>query len=279
MSSFLREVAGSLFSIAFPSLCSLCNQELTEISLTGVCVACWDSLEAWDGPACPNCGLPIVSHQSLESADSRCGDCRAEEFGFDQARTFGLYRDHLRAVILQLKFRHRERLGTRLGSLLAAPWNSIVVPADSGETLVVPVPLHSGRLRERGYNQSELLSRGLVQALSRSRQTPAPRIDCGILRKTRDTLPQTGLSIAARHENVRGAFAVASPERVRERAVVLVDDVMTTGATLSACALALKKAGARQVLALTLARATPQFPDLDADRSLAAVDDLSSGRP
>ncbi len=99
-------------------------------------------------------------------------------------------------------------------------------------------------------------------------------MDTHCLERTRPTLPQAGLSWNARWENVRGVFRVASPERVRERVVLLVDDVMTTGATLSACASALKRAGARQVLAVTLVRATPQFPDMDGGDFAEAVDEF-----
>jgi ComF family protein len=277
--SLLREITGSLLAIVFPSTCSLCNQELTDVGLTGVCGDCWDSLEAWSGPLCPGCGLPLVADHSSASLDTRCGDCRVGEFTFDRARSFGLYRDLLRAFILHLKFHRRERLGTRLGRLLAVPWKSVVDTLDCGDVQVVPVPLHPGRQRERGYNQAELLSRGLAQFLLRSRQLPVPRIDSGILRKTRATAPQTGLSVAARRENVRGAFDVPSPGRVRDRVVVLVDDVMTTGATLSACALALKNAGARQVLGITLARATPQFPDSGPPPGTADIDGIVPRRP
>jgi predicted amidophosphoribosyltransferase len=92
-------------------------------------------------------------------------------------------------------------------------------------------------------------------------------------------VPQTGLSLAARRENVQGAFAVARPGRIRGRTVVLIDDVMTTGATLSACALSLKRAGAGRVLALTLARATPQFPDFGDAASRIPVDGFGRNRP
>jgi predicted amidophosphoribosyltransferase len=94
------------------------------------------------------------------------------------------------------------------------------------------------------------------------------------LRRKRATPPQTGLTVAARRENLRGAFEVAKPEEVQGRGVVLVDDVMTTGATLSACALALKRAGAAQVMGLALARATPQFPDVARDDRDNPVDGL-----
>jgi ComF family protein len=126
---------------------------------------------------------------------------------------------------------------------------------------VTPVPLHPSRRRERGFNQAELLARGLVKSLRK--EGSGLRFAAGSLQRVRATVPQVGLSVSARRENVRGVFSVGRPEDVRDRTVVVVDDVMTTGATLSACATALKRAGAGRVLALSLARATPQFPDVE----------------
>jgi ComF family protein len=197
---------------------------------------------------------------------------------FDRARSFGLYRDSLRAAILLLKFQRRERWGTKLGSLLAPVCESLVASREVGAALVVPVPLHPARERERGYNQADLLSVGLMRAFQKSGSGADLKLHRKILKKIRATPPQTGLSLTARHENVRGVFAVRLPELVRDRAIVLVDDVMTTGATLSACASVLKRAGAREVLGVTLARATPQFPDLGSDHDLVNVDEFASRR-
>ncbi len=185
---------------------------------------------------------------------------------FDRARSFGLYRDGLRSLILQLKFQRRERLGARLGTLLGMLWEPLMAGMDIRNAVIVPVPLHGSRERQRGFNQAVLLAQGLSRDLTRQRGVT--NIETRALLRTRATPPQTGLSLAARRENVRGAFSVADPESVRGRAVVLVDDVMTTGSTLSSCASALKAAGARRVVTMTLARATPQFPDVDAAGAL-----------
>jgi predicted amidophosphoribosyltransferase len=134
--------------------------------------------------------------------------------------------------------------------------------------------LHPSRQRERGFNQAELLVAGMVNALRKGKGRSELRVVKGCLRRRRATPPQTGLSLAARRENPRGAFEAAEPERVRERAVVVIDDVMTTGATLSACARALKRAGAARVIGLTLARATPQFPDFASAEGDIPVDGL-----
>jgi len=206
---------------------------------------------------------------------AECGECRADEAAFDGARSFGLYAGKLRKAVLRVKFSGDERLGMRLGELLAATWDSLPQAGEIDSCLIVPVPLHPSRRRERGFNQSEVLAVGLARALRRQRAEAAPRVAKDCLRRKRATPPQTGLSVAARRENLRGAFEVIKPDAIRGRTIVLVDDVMTTGATLSACARALKHAGAAQVIGLTLARATPQFPDLsrvDDDNTVDGLD-------
>ena len=206
---------------------------------------------------------------------ARCTQCRLGEYEFDWARSYGVYAGSLRAAILQLKFHRRQRLGRRLGTALAAAWAEEVLDreiAESEAAVLVPVPLHPSRQRGRGFNQAEELGRGLARALIH-KSGQAPRLEIRCLRRVGATPPQSGLALRARHENVRGVFEVRSAEPLRDRLVVLVDDVMTTGATASACAKALKRAGARQVAVLTLARATPQFPDIGIPSSHLPVDD------
>lgn len=266
-------MAGSIFAVFFPTSCSLCHQELTEASTIDVCGQCWASLGPWLGACCAQCGLPLPSGLAEDSARPICPQCRDHDLGFDIARSYGLYGGRLRAAILQLKFRRRERLGKKLGELLASRWKLLEDP-NASPPVVVPVPLHHARQRERGFNQAELLARGLRAKLAKSPEGKSPRIETGWVERSRATAPQTGLSFEERRENVRGVFAVARPEKVRGREIVLVDDVMTTGATLSACAGALKKAGALRVMALTLARATPQFPDPDVAEPAQAIDEF-----
>jgi ComF family protein len=208
----------------------------------------------------------------MDSATPLCAECQMEERAFDRAASYGLYVGPLRAAILQLKFRRREELGKLLGALLVPVWEAIGAATEG----LVPVPLHASRKRERGFNQAELLARGLARKLAQRGKSVC--IEAGFLTRTRPTAPQTGLSRAARRENVRGVFRVERPEKVRGRTVCLVDDVLTTGTTLSACASALKRAGATRVLALTLARATPQFPDLDSGVTLDPVDEVGCNR-
>ncbi|MGO8816408.1 MAG: double zinc ribbon domain-containing protein [Terriglobia bacterium] len=264
-----------VLAVAFPTDCGLCGGELSSHTGLRICQTCWASIEPWGGPLCRRCGLPFPSPRALDSSVAECGECRAGEPGFDGARSFGLYTGKLRLVVLRMKFAGDERLGARLGELLAPIWDSLPQFGEPVPRVIVPVPLHTSRRRERGFNQSELLAAGLARALERQSGGAAPRILPDCLRRKRATPPQTGLSVAARRENLRGAFEAPKPEEVRGRCIVLVDDVMTTGATLSACARALKHAGAAQVMGLTLARATPQFPDLareDRDNTVDGLD-------
>jgi ComF family protein len=257
--SILRELLDSVLAVAFPAACLLCGRELTSEGLSRICRDCWAGLEPWTGPACASCGLPFASPHAQDSATLQCGECRKSLAAFDKARSFAIYTGNLRRVILHVKFGRQERLGKRLGELLAGLWDSLPELRERDSPVIVPVPLHPSRQRERGFNQAELLAAGLVRALRKG--GAELRVRKGCLRRRRATPPQTGLSLAARRENLRGAFEAGVPEQIRGRTVVLIDDVMTTGATLSACARALKRAGAERVFGLTLARATPQFPD------------------
>ncbi|HEY6292186.1 MAG TPA: phosphoribosyltransferase family protein [Terriglobia bacterium] len=193
-----------------------------------------------------------------------CADCRRGQPHFDLARSYGIYTGKLRAAILQVKFHGRERLGTMLGRLLMEPWRTLEAASPLARpVLIMPVPLHRSRQRERGYNQAGLLAEGFLRAARARNGAAGVDLAGRCLTRKRSTAPQSGLSLAARSENVRDVFEVAAAERFRGRDVVLVDDVMTTGATASACAAALKRAGAQRVIVLTLARATPQFSGLD----------------
>jgi ComF family protein len=272
-SSPLKQFVDSLLAAFFPADCSLCSEELDGLTGAGICRKCWEGFRPWRGPLCSGCGVFFASEHTLESSDTLCAECRRQEYAFDLARSFDLYSGKLRAAILQLKFHRRERLGRKLGELLCSLWSSVGEPDLESPSIIVPVPLHRHRRRQRGYNQAELLAQGLAKGLARhGASARALRVETRCLRRLRPTVPQAGLDPRARLDNVRGAFAAEFPEGTGRNNVVLVDDVMTTGATVSACAQALKRAGARRVVVLALARATPQFPDI---ASGLPVDDSS----
>jgi ComF family protein len=200
----------------------------------------------WAAAGCPGCarifaGLP---------ADTRCEECRRTPPPFEWVRAVGAYRDGLRAAVHALKFRGRVAVAAPLGALLAERGAALVgltaadpAPIDA----VVPVPLHPARLAERGFNQAELLAAPCARAWGRPLVT-------GALVRTRPTRPQTELDAAERGANVAGAFAVRRPAALAGRRVLLVDDVLTTGATARAAARALREGGAAAVGVLVLAR-------------------------
>ena len=206
---------------------------LVSVLLAPPCAACGASLERpLDGPVCAPCWRsipPVGSPFRVEEATI----CRAA----------GIYAGALSAIVHALKYQHRTSLATPLGKLAAKHCGD----AFSGADLVVPVPLHPSRRRERGFNQAALLARAL----------PLPCADA--LARIRATPSQTDLPADERRRNVKGAFALASDARLRAavpgRCIVLVDDVATTGATLGECAKVLKEAGAGEVRAVTVARA------------------------
>jgi ComF family protein len=176
----------------------------------------------------------------------RCGACRARRAPYAYARAAAPFGDVVREALHALKFGGKRAMAVPLGDLLAEA-GATLLPAGPAD-LLVPVPLHPRRQRERGFNQAALLAERVGRVWGRPVMASA-------LVRTMATPPQTELSGEARRRNVRGAFAVVRPRQVAGRRVLLIDDVMTTGATVEACAAPLRGAGAAEVGVLTVARA------------------------
>jgi len=204
-----------------------------------LCHGCLKRFEAAESPICVRCGLIFKSRQG---GDHLCGECLGGEKPFGIARAAGVYDQALMAVIHAFKYKGRIQLGPPLADLLAAlykrHWRERTID------LVIPVPLHPSRYRARGFNQAYLLTRSWGDP-----------VDQGVLVRRRKTASQTGLGRRKRLTNIRGAFSVKSPAKVKNRRILLVDDVYTTGSTVNECARTLLKGGAREVDILTLARA------------------------
>jgi ComF family protein len=192
------------------------------------------------------------SPADFEGHVARCLSCQEETPHFSKAVAYGSYDDELRELIHLLKYDRVEPAANVLGTMLAEAIEKLNL--GTGSVLVIPVPLHVSKRRERRFNQAELIVRKALKKFDEKRF----ELTTNVLERTRPTVSQIGLTRPQRIENLRGAFRVAHLSRVRDRDVLLVDDVMTTGTTASECARVLRKAGAQNVYVATVARTLKQ---------------------
>jgi ComF family protein len=232
----------------YPPRCRACGGTIYGPDAEYFCGDCWPQIRLVSHPLCNRCGRPFPD---AGGDDHHCAACLTRSPYFVQARAWGCYpreeiAEHpLRQVVQKFKYGRKVSLGKPLGRLMARGCQNFLEACPI--ELIIPVPLHPKRLRWRGFNQSLLLAR----QVSRLYQVP---IDPFLLYRSRETPPQTQLTEEERRKNVRGAFAIASGEALKEKSVLLVDDVYTSGATVNECSLVLVRGGAREVYVLTLAR-------------------------
>lgn len=237
----LLRLADGVLSVVLAPPCAACGTPLSQPTRGPVCRECWNSIARFVPPLCNHCGDPLLSWRENPDGDGRCARCRQHSSPVTASRAIGPYDGTLRAILHAFKYGGCRSLSRGLGELLRDSASEILAAVD----LAVPVPLHRGRHRSRGFNQARELASHLGVPLADA------------LRRTRATASQTDLPAEARHGNVRGAFAVRrwmSRVSVEGLRVVLVDDVSTTGATIEACAMVLRAAGAADVSAVTAAR-------------------------
>ncbi len=251
--TFIKKKGGGLPSRRFPDAGLTKGLNLSPVfgTLIGpfLCAACIDDFRAAQSPLCPQCGKLFIGRQG---EDHICGECLKQPKKFRKARFAGVYEGSLLSLIHQYKYRGRVELARPLGALLChvymCHWKKETVD------WVVPVPLHARKLRKRGFNQAHLLLKAWDGYFSHQKGG-ATHIGDDILQRIRWTAPQTGLGQRERRHNIKGAFRLISPERVQNRSVLLVDDVYTTGATVTECTRVLIDGGAKRVDVVTLARA------------------------
>lgn len=239
----VQEVASGITDILFPPTCLMCGIALTGDDRYPFCADCLNAMHRVAPPLCPSCGRPFTA---APGEDHLCEECILLHSPFSIARAWGRYEGVLLDAIHLFKYHGRISVGEALGRMMAkVPPTSLAIRSYS---LVVPVPLHPKRLRERGFNQSLILARQIAK------QHAIP-LDFSALRRRSHTEAQVNLSGKERRANVRGAFAVTDRSKIKRHRILLVDDVYTTGSTVMECANVLMQNGAREVAVLTLARA------------------------
>jgi len=232
---YLKNVFTMLVNVVFPPICMKCGNACAYSG--GVCAECFKNLIFVVEPFCHKCGRPI---DKIAKEWGFCPFCKTmKEVYFDEARSALIYDENSSPLVLALKYADKTEIVP-----LLAKWIKLAAK-DINADIVVPVPLFRGRLWQRRYNQAALLAKEFAD-IRGLRYEP-------LLRRNRNTGSQGHLSAAERKRNVKGAFSVIKGCDIRGKTIMLVDDVMTTGATLNECAKTLKKAGAARVIVLTLA--------------------------
>ncbi len=242
----MRFLTDRFLRFLFPPQCHCCETFLEE-GEQGVCRGCFSKIRWIEPPFCTICGVPFLSGE-IESHP--CGACLTRRRYFTIARALGYYEGPFRETIHRWKYEEKNCLTRFFGEKLAEGFRRYW-DVESFD-LLLPVPLHPCRLRERGFNQALLL----VRELNRSTRIPYSK---KLLRKKILTPPQVHLSRAEREKAVRGSFDLQREEEVEGKLILLVDDVYTTGSTVNECARVLRKAGAKQIDVLTLAHAIKNF--------------------
>ena len=224
----------AVLTLAYPQSCVICSSSVEQRRFGVACETCWKGARIFadDEEICSKCG----------ALGPRCGRC--EEMAFTAARAVGMYKGALRESVLMLK--RQPYLPRHVESLLAA---AVKREPLSLSTRVVPVPLHPKRLQSRGFNQASIVA----EAVSKAAKLPLDEVS--LVRVSTTEKYRAGLDRKGRRETVAGAFAVSHPRLIAGENILLVDDVYTTGATVSACAVALVESGARNVFVLTIGRA------------------------
>lgn len=239
---WLQTLPKRFLHIVFPRTCFACGKDLPWDASGSLCASCACGLKRPGPLICRRCGAV------LKAGGAHCYACRgskARQYKCAVIRSAFVFNDSSRALVHALKYGGADYLAREMGVLMGRRF--CTYPELAEAEVIMPVPLFPKRRRKRGYNQSSLLARALAASVG------LPYVETALAR-SRNTVSQTTLGRKGRLENMTGAFTVENPSAVKRKTVLLVDDVATTGATLEGCAVALKAAGAKKVLAYTFAR-------------------------
>ena len=232
--NWLNQTRNALLDLMLPPRCVHCQD-----ADQWLCQACFEKIDFIQPPVCTRCGTP------LDPRLSGCEECERNQLvAIDGIRSAAHFLDNpIRSAILQLKYQNHKAIGSTLAQILSSSYRKYGIAAD----VIIPVPLHKSRFKERGYNQCELLARPLGEMLGLPVNTHS-------LRRVKRTKTQMTLAQSERHQNVRGAFDCTGCD-LADLTILLIDDVCTTGSTLDSCATALKASAVTAVWGLTLVRA------------------------
>ncbi|KUG24388.1 competence protein f [hydrocarbon metagenome] len=239
------EVLNDLSKVIFPPQCPGCSEILYPYTAQIFCSNCTDNIKFIKGGICTICG---TTFPDSPAENHLCGECLEKKPYFSYARAVFSYENIILNAIHRFKYKRNMSIGEIMSSLMADFSFPDIDFTDY--SLIIPVPLHIKRLRERGFNQSLILAR----AIGKKRQIP---VNFSLLKRRKFTTTQTGSNRNERKQNIKGAFEVSDKNKIKGENVILIDDVYTTGATVNECAKTLIEAGVRKISALTLARVLP----------------------
>lgn len=237
-----KEFFDNLLSVVYPLNCFICGKRINQNGYSPLCAACFGRIKKLTPPFCIGCGVSLVSELTPSNI---CAECRGRHHSFERAWSSSNYEGVMRSCIHYLKYGKHISLASLLGRVLtdfARKYMSM-----ERFDCIIPVPLHSTKLREREFNQAQLLAQCLSDNFNK-------KLLLRTLLRIKYTIPQSELTPKERKENVKGVFAIRNPLLIKGKNILIVDDVFTTGATLEECALLLKRNGASSIETLTLAR-------------------------
>ncbi len=241
--NFLQQTIETAITFLYPAQCKVCENQLGLESAPYICNACWKDIEYIEPPWCEICGMP--------KAENLCNFCATKPPRFGKLRTITVYETTIQQAIHLFKFNKRPSFSHTLIQLILDN-----IPRDLNLTdydYVLPVPIHKKRLRERGFNQSTLLAKGIAKVVGL-------RVIEDVLIREKNTSPQSSLDREARQTNIKGAFNLLDADKIRDKHILVFDDVFTTGATIREVVNVLWDADPIEIDVLTLARTLTLFP-------------------